>query len=75
MCNNCRKFLSFSPSPQTIVKRFDFRQLHEPTAFISRDQSGPGRKSGFTRVVVVREDYAGHVRGNPVFHAFQVIIH
>ncbi len=71
--------LSPPPSQKTVVRRFPFSRLRDPTAFISREQqqSSRARKSGFTRVVVVREDGAGHGQGrggsSPVFHAFQCL--
>jgi hypothetical protein len=54
-----------------VAERFDLRKISNAVAFISRRQD-PHQKSGFSRVVVITEENAGHFNQNPIYHAFQV---
>jgi hypothetical protein len=51
---------------------FEVSRVSGPMAFKSKDHGENGAGSGFTRVVVFKEEKAGHFNGNAVFHAFQV---
>lgn len=55
---------------RNVAESFDAANLRDPVAFISSGHHETG--SGFSRVVVFTEDYAGHFNRNPVFHAVQV---
>lgn len=58
---------------QVVAERFPLSQVKSPIAFISKDQD-PNEKSGYSRVVVIKEEGAGHYNNTPLFHAFQVNI-